>query len=601
MLRSKLLLAQLPLAASFLLVIVFATRVVATLERTADEILRNNHVSVLAAGHMHDAADTLGRLALLHASGQTVAEAALARERARFAAQLRVQEGSISESGEAEATARLHAGWLRFDQALSEVIARPPATAMSLYTGTLLPALAQLGQATDEIGAINERAMLRRDERARRAAARLARLVQAASCLALIVGLLLSWRLTVRLLRPLASLSHAVQRVTDDDLDVRALVDGRDEVAELARRFNRMAQRLGEYRSSSLHELLRARRTLQAAIDGLPEAVVVLALDGQMTAVNRAATRLFDLRAGLPIAAVADVDTRAALEQAREDIGAGRVAPTPQGLDEALRLETRDGPRDILVHATPLDVDGGTIGCTVLLQDVTRLRKLDELKSDAVAAVAHEFRNPLTSLRMAVQLCTGEIAGALTAEQSELLSGADEDCDRLEVMVDELIELARIRAGRIELHKRAVSAAALLQEALELHAATARRSRIGLTIGDAVETAVLADPERAQLVLTNLVANALQHTAPSGAVELRALVAPEQIRFEVRDTGSGIPRQYVPRLFERFFRVPGTRVPGVGLGLHICKLLVEAHGGEIGVDTEVGRGSLFWFTLPQSS
>jgi PAS domain S-box-containing protein len=360
------------------------------------------------------------------------------------------------------------------------------------------------------------------------------------------------------------------------------------------------ARRLSEHRSGSSHRATRAQRTLQAAIDGLPESVVMVELDGGITHVNRTAARLLGLTAGATVESAPDAAVREALERMRAHVAAGKGAHVPQGLDEALRLETRDGLRDMLLHATPLEPDERPLGLTVVFQDVTRLCKLDELKSDAVATVAHQFRNPLTSLRMAVQLCANRVAGALTDEQAELLSGACEDCARLEAMVNELIDLARIQAGRIELHKRSVSAMSLMREALELHAATARRSSIGLHIGDAVAGPVLADPERAQVVLTNLVANALRHTPPSGAVELRALTAPEKVRFEVRDTGSGIPRQYVPRLFERFFRVPGSKDPGVGLGLHICKLLVEAHGGEIGVQTEVGNGSLFWFTLPSA-
>jgi signal transduction histidine kinase len=399
-------------------------------------------------------------------------------------------------------------------------------------------------------------------------------------------------------MRPLAALGQAVQRVAEDDFEARAVVDGRDEIADLARRFNHMARRLAEYRSTSVGQLLRTQRTLQAAIDGLPESVLALDLDGAITHANRTATRLLGLCAdGSPKDAV-DPAVGEALEQMRAHVAAGRGACAPQGLDESIGVDTNEGRRQLLVHATPLVVGDRLVGLTILFQDVTRLRKVDELKSDAVATVAHEFRNPLTALRMAVQLCNEGVAGALNEEQAELLSGARLDCERLETMVNELIELVRVQAGRIELHKRAVPAAALLREALALHAATARDSRIGLRIGDAAESAVLADPERAQVVLTNLVANALRHTPPSGAVELRAVPAPTEVRFEVRDTGSGIPRQYVSRLFERFFRVPGTSEPGVGLGLHVCKLLVEAHGGEIGVQTEVGRGSLFWFTLP---
>ena len=232
---------------------------------------------------------------------------------------------------------------------------------------------------------------------------------------------------------------------------------------------------------------------------------------------------------------------------------------------------------------------------------MTRLRRFDELKNDLVATVAHEFRTPLTSLRMAIHLCLEGAVGPLTDKQADLLYAAREDCERLQGIVDDLLDLSRIQAGRIEVHARSVQARALLETSLEQNRALARDKGVELTLGAPMfDRAVLADPERLNLVLTNLVTNAIRHTPRGGDVRLRSAPADDgQVRFEVSDTGEGIDPKWFPSLFDRFFRIPGSRPgSGVGLGLYICKEIVEAHGGRIGVESDPGHGSVFWFTLP---
>jgi NtrC-family two-component system sensor histidine kinase KinB len=277
----------------------------------------------------------------------------------------------------------------------------------------------------------------------------------------------------------------------------------------------------------------------------------------------------------------------------------------PKGLEEAMPLDTRQGHHFLLLRANPVLGESDEVaGLAVVMQDVTRLRRFDELKNDLVATVAHEFRTPLTSLRMAIHLCVEEAVGPLTPKQADLLFAAREDCERLQGIVDDLLDLSRIQAGRIEVNVRAVQSRTLLESTIEQNRVLARDKGVKLTLGAPMfDRAVLADPDRLNLVLTNLVTNAIRHTPAGGDVQLRT--APEkdgQVRFEVSDTGEGMDPKWFPLLFDRFFRIPGSKPgSGVGLGLYICKEIVEAHGGNIGVESEPGHGSVFWFTLPPAA
>jgi PAS domain S-box-containing protein len=453
--------------------------------------------------------------------------------------------------------------------------------------------------ATNEIIAVNQDAMVRKSDRASARAEQMSSIMLGVTLAALVLGMFASVWLTNRLTRPISVLALAVRRLGQGDLAARARIDDKSEIGQLAGDFNTMAERLAEYRSSSLGELLEAQQAAQSAIDSMPDPVLVLQRDGSLLNVNKAAEALFGIsvESGL---ATADAVVRELVARMRDHVIKNGAAFSPKGLEEATAVPVREGVRYILPRANPvLDEDGATIGATIVLQDVTRLRRFDELKSDLVATVAHEFKTPLTSLRMAIHLCAEGAVGPLTAKQADLLFAARDDCERLQGIVDDILDLSRIQAGRIELHRRDVSSGALIEEAVDSHRHMARERQVELTVSPlTIDRAVNADPDRVQLVLTNLLANAIRHTPAQGAVEVRCAPADGFVRFAVSDTGPGISAEHIPRLFERFYRVPDAPRGGAGLGLYICKEVVEAHGGRIGVESELGQGSIFWFTLP---
>jgi signal transduction histidine kinase len=296
-------------------------------------------------------------------------------------------------------------------------------------------------------------------------------------------------------------------------------------------------------------------------------------------------------------------EVRAVLERVRAHVLGGKGAYLPTGYEEAVRLEAPEGARWLLPRGSPVYGEGGgVVGATVILQDVTRLRRFDELKNDLVATVAHEFRTPLTSLRMAIHLCVEEAAGPITEKQADLLHAAREDCERLQGIVDDLLDLSKLRSGRVVLELQPVSTREVLETALAPHRMAAEEKGVRLRVEHEPEEArVEGDPERLRLVLSNLVANAVRHTPREGEVVVRARRdGTARIRFEVADTGEGIAPEHQARVFEKFYRVPGAGTGSAGLGLSIAQEIVQAHGGELGLTSEVGRGSTFGFSLSLS-
>ncbi len=570
-LRRKLLLAQLPLALSLLVVGLVSRRTVASLDHNAQDILKDNYLSVLAAQRMRDALDALPD----------------ATARADFEHNLRFQEDNVTEPGEREMTERLRAAFTAL------AVAPPPALAERQ----------RVRAALKDIVEVNQDAMLRKSERARKSSERMGDVMLAVTVAAFLLGIFASGYLTNRLTRPLSVLTQAVRRLGQGDLEARVRLDGQDEIAQVAREFNTMAERLSEYRSSSLGELLQAQQSSQAAIDSLPDPVLVLKWGGALLAANRAAEDLFHVTVdatGDAVLAKSPLEVRMLVNKMKDHVGGGRGPYVPKGLEEATAIAVRDGTRYFLGRANPVvDEEGRPLGLTILFQDVTRLRRFDELKTDMVATVAHEFRTPLTSLRMAIHLCIDGSVGPLEPKQADLLFAARDDCERLQGIVDDLLDLSRISAGKIDLHQRPLSSASVLARAVDDHRQAARERNIDLSVApSSVDRPVAADPERIQLVLTNLITNALRHTPAEGQIVLDASPDDRMVKFVVKDSGPGIAAEYRARLFERFFSVPDAPAGGAGLGLYICKEIVEAHGGRIGVDGEPGRGASFWFTLP---
>jgi NtrC-family two-component system sensor histidine kinase KinB len=610
-LRAKILLAQTPLGGALVLVALLAASTNSSLGLNSASILQDNYRSVLAAERMKGALDRMDDAALFLIEGDRLHASARADQGiTRFERELAVQRTNITERGEAEATAGLVRAWSAYRAAFGHFVSAGEGAALQqTYTATLAPLFTATRQAADRIQDLNQDAMVRKRDRARREADRASAAMLATTIIASLIGLLASTELTRRILRPLSVLGQTARRLGEGDMAVRAKVSRHDEIGTLARDFNMMADRLEQYRNSSLGELLQAQQQAQAAIDSLPDPVLIFDLAGNLLGANQSADRLvrisLDDATGNPLAR-AEPPVRAAIERVRTKVQSESVPEGPVGLDETVRVSGA-GPEGqdlfLLPRASRVTTEhGAVIGVTVILQDVTRMLRFDELKNNLVATVAHEFRTPLTSLRMAVHLCAEETVGPLNDKQLDLLQAAREDTDRLQRIVDDLLDLSRIQAGRMELHRRAVSADWLVREAAAPFAAAARDKNVTLRtevfpgLGD-----VEVDTDRMQLVFANLIGNAIRYTPAGGTVIVRGREDDGVVRIQVQDTGPGIPRAYHTAVFDKFFRVPGTSTAGAGLGLYIAREITLAHGGRLTLASEPGQGATFTVEIPRAA
>jgi signal transduction histidine kinase len=600
--RSRLLLAATPLAVALVLLSAGALGSISFLGATTRSILADNYRSVLAAQRMKEAIERVDDDAYFQATGHPEGgEGSLEQQVRVFEAELAVQEGNITEPGEAELTAAVRGVWEDFQGLLHACLARPAGpAAQGCYFAELRPRFHEIKRGAEAILVLNQDAMALKSERARHEAERVRGRLLAASLLALLLGFALTWTLATRALRPLEALGEAVEQFGRGDFAVRVPPRGGAEFAQLAASFNAMADRIEEYRRSSLGEMLQAQLAAQATLESLSDPVLVLAADGGVLQLNRAAEELFapSERSAPAVARLAPA-LRAAVEAMASHVSSGKGPFVPRSFDEAFPVERPEGERVFLPRAAPIyEEGGGVVGATVVLQDVTRLRRFEQLRDDLVSTAAHQFRTPLTSLRMAIHLCLEGSAGPLSDKQQDLLYAAREECERLQEIVDELLDLAQLQSGRIELELEETTPRALVDEAMQTFQPAARSRGIELVAEPLLEEEALrVDASRIRLVFANLLENALRHTPSGGRIAVRACEEGERVRFEVVDSGPGIPEAERGRIFEKFYR--GTTGGGAGLGLSIARDVVRSHGGEIGVESAPERGSTFWFTLPR--
>ena len=600
-LRAKLLLGLTPLLAIMVALGLWAIVMLDHLGGRIDVILRENYESVLAAEGMKEALERMDSAAQFAINGQDdPAREQFRAYRPLFERNLDKERHNITLPGEQELSDRLtarFADYLALTEQFYRLPAEPTGRRWSFYSRRLLPLFVQIKDTADEVLRINQKNMKDEDRKARQAAAQSERVMIAALLGSAIVATAVALSLSRSILEPIRAVTGGARAMAKGDIDQVVPVLTRDELGELASSFNAMARTIRSYRQAGTARLVRAQQTAQATIDSFPDPVVVVDLAGAVERANPAARRVFGVA---PADGTVPWAPPPQLRDPLTKVLGGGSDYLPTGVEHALCVRDDGQERFLLPRVLGIRGDDGPLGAAVVFQDVTKFRLVDQLKSDMVATVSHELKTPLTSMQMAVHLLLEEAVGPLTPKQVELLLAARQDTDRLLAMINDLMDLTRIEQGRFTLDLAPVEPAALLAAAVERFGPAAEDAHLSLESEAAPGLpAVRVDRERVEHVFDNLIGNALAHTGKGGKVRLSAEADGTDVRFTVTDTGEGIPAEYLPRIFERFFRVPGSRrQSGAGLGLAITREIVTAHGGRIDATSRPGQGTIFTFTLP---
>ena len=576
----------------------------------SERMLAENYDSVDAAQQMKEdleRQDSAALFLLLGAREKALPQ--MQEHRLRFDAAYRRAAGNITEPGEAEilqviATARDEYN-RRVDRLFRDAKGEQSRSGSSepathAYFEQLEPIFTELRGHCDRLLNLNHGAMRRKAAEAATLAHRWF-LTTLGLALALVLGG--SWFAIVlsnSIVRPVRQLSDAASRMAAGDLDSVVEVRSGDEIGDLAVRFNTMAARVRQLRQSDLGKILVAQQTAEATVDSLYDPVIVTDGSGCVQRINRAAEALFgspDTVLGKPLKSVA-ADARLAAAVADVLESEKPIASEESAAIVSLRVDGVD--RSFRQRTTPMrDAEGALVGAVILLEDITHLRELDRLKSEFIAGASHELRTPLASLEMGVHLLLESSTGDLSPKQRELLVMCREDALRLDTLVKELLDLSKIESGEAAPHLVPVSARDVIAEAVTPLRRQADAKGLRLQVDAPADLPEMAaDRGQVERVITNLVANAIRATDGNATIDISAALRNGFVAISVRDTGRGIPHDYLDRIFEPFVQAPNAPAGGAGLGLSISRRIVQAHGGQLAVRSHVGQGTTFTFTIP---
>ena len=603
-LRTKLLLGYTGFVLALGILGAWSARTLNQMSAVSGRIISENYDSVVAAEDMKESLERQDSAAVFELLGQhDRARTQAADHRARFDAALDKAAANITEAGEREVVDAIRTGrdeyYRVFDAFLTGSGDRT-----AQYFNVLEPRFDAVRADCDRLLRLNQAAMSRKAD-ATSATARQWFFITLGLALALmVVGVAVELTLSRGILGPVRELTVATRKVAAGDLAATVPVQSHDEIGILAEGFNRMAERIRELRRSDLGKVLVEQQTTEAAIESLYDPVIVTDSVGLVTRVNSAAEHLFGARAdtvGRPIDQVAR-DPRIA--QAVTDVLRSEQPVAAESAAEVLPWAVDGARRAFRVRSTPMrDADNRLVGAVTLLEDVTHLSEISRLKSEFIAAASHELRTPLTSLQMGVHLLLEGAAGALDDRQAEILHVCRDDAARLDKLMRQLLDLSKIESGALAPVRAPVRPSVLVREAADSLRLQVEARGLHLEVDAPPDLPqVLADRDQVERVIVNLVANASKATSSGGRITLKAEArGTTDVAFSVTDTGAGIGREYLSRIFEPFVQLPNAPPGGSGLGLTISRRIIEAHGGQLTVQSEPGHGSTFTFTVPLAS
>jgi PAS domain S-box-containing protein len=549
----------------FIVIVLFGVLGLFYINRLSNEgrqVLQNNHESLVYGNRMLEALEDL-RTDKNNKNALDI-----------FQDNLKKQQGNITEVGEKEATDELTKNF-------GEMLTAPGDS--SNYS--------DIRRSIYKILDLNEMAILRKNAVAQKTAEGAKDILTILFTILTLVAFTFIFNLPGIISGPISSLSEGILAIAGKNYKKRIYLQQGDEFGDLANAFNIMAGKLDEYESSNLAKIKFEKSRIETIINQMRDGIIGLDEKRNILFLNAVSEKLLGLR--------------------EADIG-GQYAPDIALKNDLMRtlLQEDAEKKDLKIYADNkesyfskdvLDVTNNKeiIGQVIVLRNITPFHELNEAKTNFIATVSHELKTPISSIKMSARLLTDLRVGQLNAEQQELIRSITDDADRLLKITGELLNMSQVETGNIQLKLQPADPATIVDQAIQAVAFQAQQKNIHIhaSIGEHLPM-INADVEKTSWVLINFLTNAIKFSPEQSGVEVTTYFCKDKVEFLVKDHGRGIEEKYLPRIFERYFKVPGTHDRnGTGLGLSISKEFIEAQGGHIWVNSRLGEGSQFGFAL----
>jgi NtrC-family two-component system sensor histidine kinase KinB len=588
------------------LVLVWAFINLWELGQASDAILKENYKSILAAENMVYAIERQDSAILLIFVGyQEEGWNQFRENESQFFQWLGRAKDNITVEGEDKIVSMIETEYSKYLDHVSELrpisIAGPRKTG-TFYHETILPSFLSVRNTCIRLRDINQENMFKVSDRARFIAKRAIWSMAVIGIAAVGIGIGFSLLLSNLLTKPVRQIVEATQKIAEGNYDIEISTHSSDELGRLTDEFNSMAKKLKGFHDLNIEQIIAEKGKSEAIIGSIDDGIILVDAEFKITGMNPMARRIIDVQPDMSQNRhfLEVVKSEQLFNYIRQSMESGKP-PTIEEKENVFMVEREGTRRHYQFSIAPVyGKKGFLIGVVLLFRDVTRLAELDRLKSEFVMTASHELRTPLTSIGMSIDLLLEGATKKLGEKEQQLLLAAHEDVQRLKVFVNNLLDLSKIEAGKMEMELSSIPIRVLFEKVVMAFKNQSEEKAVDLSFNapDKVPN-VKADDTKITWVLTNLISNALRYTPSGGHIKLSAESFGPSVQISVSDDGPGIPYEYQSKIFDKFVQVKSDKaVGGSGLGLAICKEVVRAHGGTIWVDSVPGSGSTFTFTLP---
>jgi two-component system, NtrC family, sensor histidine kinase KinB len=578
-----------------------------TLGSTVAMILQENYQSVVAADNMMKALERHDNALLVKSEvADPTAGGAYRTNRELFVASQTRAARTSALPGEEPLRDSIQTAWIQYVVVADSMIARMEQgdfnAAIQYYYRIVRPHSDRVRELCFRLFEINQAAINNAGDRTRLIAGQTAFGMMLASIVTLLLSIVATAWLIRGIVTPAEQLTDRVKRIGAGMLDLKIDVLSDDEIGQLSREFNKMTERLKRFEQMNIDQILSEKRKSDTIVQSIADGLIMTDAAMRVVHVNKVVSDLFRL---------GDADLigrslQSVINDSRIVSMVSSAIPAQDTVDlVAGLLQFSRGDKTLFFRPKVtriLDGEGVLYGILLLLQDVTQFKELDRMKSDFIATLSHEFRTPVTSINMSVDILNQGILGPLNERQKEIIASAKEDCFRLTKLARELLQLSKLESGRIQLKNEELNIRAVIESTLRPLSVQFKEKGVQLSSDISPELPLLvADEQQLVWVINNLVTNALKYTESGGVVTVRVRQELGHLLMEVEDTGIGIPPEHLDSIFDKFVQVKRFQdaTPGsVGLGLAIAKEIVEMYGGKIWASSGVGKGSIFSVRLP---
>jgi two-component system, NtrC family, sensor histidine kinase KinB len=453
----------------------------------------------------------------------------------------------------------------------------------------------------NDIMKLNMDAILRKSDTAGQTADNSILYISITSAFCFIIGFTLLINLPGYIANPIKNLTESIRQIASKNYSQRLYFKGHDEFSSLARSFNTMAEKLQEYSDSNLAKLMMEKKRIETLINNLLDPVLGLDERNRILFINEQALKISGLKR-------ADVIGKQAEEIAvTNDLIRSLLQKMVmnESKDNSLKIYADDKESYFEKQWIPISIvptgeeNIKKIGSFIILRNITPYKELDFAKTSFIATVSHEFKTPIASMKMSLQLLDNKQTGELNEEQKSLVESIREDTDRLLRTTGELLNISQVETGNTKLKIEALNVKDIVNDAIDNNQKLAEQKSITINFESwGNSPLVSADKEKTTWIVSNLISNAIRYSYDDSIIDVKAFKTDDKLIISVKDGGIGIDPKYLPRIFDKYFRVPGTEKEGTGLGLAISKEFIEAMGGSIDVQSELGEGSKFIVSLP---